>query len=295
MKLDAGGKPWRRKPSAPPAVSAASTPALVAVERERDHRQGRGRDHADAGGEPVDAVDEVDDVDHGDDPDDRQQLAEVDLADAAAGSKRSTERGVDAADEGQRERGQPDAVEDGDRARRRSGRGASTAALSVTDVVDHPERRDHGGAGEDPARLGARRAGRARRRRGSPTRIASPPSFGVGAVWRLRSFGLVDRADPAGEPLADRDQEPGEHGREQEPVEARRSGIWSSVDEHRSVARREHRRPTSGAGVAGVAARRGFVRRLSELERRPGRASSRSRPSAISRSSTAPISPLKIV
>ena len=27
MKLDAGGKPWRRKPSAPPAVSAARTPA----------------------------------------------------------------------------------------------------------------------------------------------------------------------------------------------------------------------------------------------------------------------------
>ena len=27
MKLDAGGKPWRRKPSAAPAVSAAKTPA----------------------------------------------------------------------------------------------------------------------------------------------------------------------------------------------------------------------------------------------------------------------------
>ncbi len=27
MKLEAGGKPWRRKPSAAPAVSAASTPA----------------------------------------------------------------------------------------------------------------------------------------------------------------------------------------------------------------------------------------------------------------------------
>ena len=29
MKLEAGGKPWRRKPSAPPAVSAASTPAAL--------------------------------------------------------------------------------------------------------------------------------------------------------------------------------------------------------------------------------------------------------------------------
>ena len=29
MKLEAGGKPWRRKPSAPPAVIAASTPAAL--------------------------------------------------------------------------------------------------------------------------------------------------------------------------------------------------------------------------------------------------------------------------
>ena len=29
MKLEAGGKPWRRKPSEPPAVIAASTPAAL--------------------------------------------------------------------------------------------------------------------------------------------------------------------------------------------------------------------------------------------------------------------------
>jgi hypothetical protein len=29
MKLEAGGKPWRRKPSEEPAVIAASTPASV--------------------------------------------------------------------------------------------------------------------------------------------------------------------------------------------------------------------------------------------------------------------------
>ena len=29
MKLEAGGKPWRRKPSAAPAVSAARTPAAL--------------------------------------------------------------------------------------------------------------------------------------------------------------------------------------------------------------------------------------------------------------------------
>ena len=68
MKLEAGGKPWRRKPSAAPAVSAASTPAaLRSSESAITARVDRG-DRADAGGEPVDAVDEVDHVDDGDDP-----------------------------------------------------------------------------------------------------------------------------------------------------------------------------------------------------------------------------------
>ena len=102
MKLDAGGKPWRRKPSAPPAVSAASTPAPGLVERQRDHGERAGRDRADAGGEPVDAVDQVDDVDHGDDPEDRQDVAEVDVADQADVEELDRAQ-VDAADERQRE------------------------------------------------------------------------------------------------------------------------------------------------------------------------------------------------
>ena len=90
MKVVAGGKPWRRKPSAAPAVSAASTPGGGAIEREGDRRQGRRRDHADPGGEPVDAVDQVDHVDHRDDPDHGDDVAEVDRA--AAGQVEQVDR-----------------------------------------------------------------------------------------------------------------------------------------------------------------------------------------------------------
>ena len=64
MKIDAGWKLWIRKPSAAPAVIAASTPALRAPEVERDDRERDGADRAHARRQPVDAVGEVHDVHH---------------------------------------------------------------------------------------------------------------------------------------------------------------------------------------------------------------------------------------
>ena len=80
MKLDAGGKPWRRKPSARAGGERGQHAGARAVQRQGDDRERRRRDHADARGQPVDAVDEVDHVHHRDDPDHRQDLAEVDVA-----------------------------------------------------------------------------------------------------------------------------------------------------------------------------------------------------------------------
>ena len=64
-----------------------------AVEREGDHRQGQGRDHADARRKAVDPVDQVDHVDHRDDAEHRRHLAEVDRPPQGSVS-RSTVPGV---------------------------------------------------------------------------------------------------------------------------------------------------------------------------------------------------------
>ena len=78
MKVLAGGKPWRRKPSDAPGGERGEHAGGGAVEREGDHRQGDGGDHADAGREAVDPVDQVDHVDHRDDAEHRADVAEVD-------------------------------------------------------------------------------------------------------------------------------------------------------------------------------------------------------------------------
>ena len=62
MKTDAGWKLWTRKPSAAPAVIAASDAGAVAVQVEGDDRERDRADRADARREPVDAVGEVHDV-----------------------------------------------------------------------------------------------------------------------------------------------------------------------------------------------------------------------------------------
>ena len=95
MKLEAGGKPWRRKPSAPPAVSAASTPAALRSSERAMIASATAEITQTPGGEPVDAVDEVDHVDHGDD-------AEAPVS-ASGHERRARRRRFDAADERQRE------------------------------------------------------------------------------------------------------------------------------------------------------------------------------------------------
>ena len=77
MKIEAGWKLCQRKPSAAPAVSAASTPGGVPVERERDHRERGRRDRAHARRQPVGAVGEVHDVHHRDHPHQREHGAPV--------------------------------------------------------------------------------------------------------------------------------------------------------------------------------------------------------------------------
>ena len=56
MKTEAGWKLWTRKPSAAPAVIAASTPAASRPRSKAMMAERHGRDRADAGGEAVDAV-----------------------------------------------------------------------------------------------------------------------------------------------------------------------------------------------------------------------------------------------
>ena len=67
----------------------------VAVERERDDRQGSRRDHADARGQAVHPVGQVDDVHDRDDPEDGEDLAQVDRPDEVDA------RRIDAAEERQ--------------------------------------------------------------------------------------------------------------------------------------------------------------------------------------------------
>ena len=231
MKLDAGGKPWRRKPSAPPAVSAARTPAPGRSSESAITASVAAEITQTPGGQPVDAVDQVDHVDHGDDPDDRQHVAEVDAADQPDVEQLDLAQ-VDPAEERQREGARVDAVEHRDR--RGDGLpGELQQRVELEDVVEHARRRRSppprpAAPGSAPPRAG-RGSWRPRSRRRSPARRAS----GVGSVCRLRSFGIVDRADPPRDPLGHRDQQPGDHRRDQER-EQREDGLGAPVDEHQS-------------------------------------------------------------
>ena len=101
----------------------------------------------------------------------------------------------------------------------------------LEDVVEHPDDRDH----RRPA--SRRRASGPSRQEEQPvattaaTKIARPPSFGRRAPVEAALAGPVDRADLPGEPLGERDEQPGEQGRDAEREQGVDRGR-SAVDEH---------------------------------------------------------------
>ena len=160
----------------------------VAVQRERDHRQRRRGDQADAGGQAIDAVDQIDDVGDGDDPDHGQQLAQVDRAD----SRRVEElhrRRIDAAEEREREGGHGDPGRDRDDRRRRLAEQLDPG-WEVDQIVDHPHRRDHDRPGEDRARLMVpgqedRAADQHRHQDGEPAQLRGRVLVQAALVWEV--------------------------------------------------------------------------------------------------------------
>ena len=181
MKLEAGGKPWRRKPSAPPAVIAARMPASVRSSESAITAIADRRDRTDPGREPVDAVDQVDDVDHGDDADDRQRVGGP--AEFEAADERDREHvGTDSADH--RDGAAADLADQLDQGRQ------------VEQVVERPDAR--------PARAPSRmevasmfRGSQIQPATWIPTRIATPDMRGVATVCWLRGPGSSS-APPAG-------------------------------------------------------------------------------------------------
>ena len=166
-----------------------------AVERQRDHRQGRGRDHADARREPVDPVDEVDHVHHRHEPEHREDVAERRRCRAAARREEHIVRSTPPTN---------------GRVKSSTLTPLKTGIIAATVWPSELQRRRGG-----RRRRRARRPRRSpRRRRGSPgsggaqgrkrtpatarrTRIARPPSFGVGTVVEAALVADVDRARSA--------------------------------------------------------------------------------------------------
>ena len=104
-----------------------------------------------------------------------------------ATSKSSTDAQVDAADERQREVARVDAVEDRDRRGDRLP-GQLQQRLELVDVVDDAD--DVITTAPTSSAWVCSAQGRKRIvATAIATKIARPPSFGVGSVWRLRSFG----------------------------------------------------------------------------------------------------------
>ncbi len=144
----------------------------VAVERERDHRQGGRRDHADAGGEPVDPVGQVDDVHDRDDA--RRRSGPL--------PGRSSRRGRRSPDRRRRGTGSVNAV-----TVTPAETGMIVAAIwpgeldrsvEVEDVVDDADGGDRDGTRQDRARLLAAQARRPSAGRGFPRRGRRPGSPG---------------------------------------------------------------------------------------------------------------------
>ncbi len=167
---------------------------LVAFEREGDRRQGDRGDHADAGGEPVDAVEEVDHVGDGDDPEHGQRIGPAVQ--------------LEAAEEGQRQVLHPHPLQHRDQ------RGGDLAEelrqrRQVVDVVEEADRRHRHAADQDRATLAvAGQPDPARRLDRDQDRQAR--EAGHRPVVEAALLRVVDRAEPEGEPLGVGHQQPGD-------------------------------------------------------------------------------------
>ena len=133
MNDEAGGKLWNRKPSAAPAVSAAST-AAPPMWRSNAMIATRSRRLCTAPGQPVDPVRQVDDVHHPDQPDHGQHSAGIRQLERAEERDRDVRDDRSALDDDQ-------------------GRGDLAEQLPLwgegVGVVDRADQRDQAGAGDD--------------------------------------------------------------------------------------------------------------------------------------------------
>ena len=174
MKIRAGKKLWRRKPSVAPRTIAERTPAFGLPSESAITANVPPAIAAHAGGEPVEAVEEVDHVHHRDDPDHGQRRPDP-------------RRQVVDAEEREREVVDPDAEDGGIEpattwppsfSHQRRPRKSSIAPTTVATA----------------APTSSPRTGRVRSRNASagtmiPKNIARPPSRGIGIRWTRRSSG----------------------------------------------------------------------------------------------------------
>ena len=212
-------------------------PGRVAIERERDGRERRGADHADAGGEPVDAVDQVDDVGHRDDPEDRRRARRGRPCRPAAARTAWSQPGSTPPTKGSVKTSTVTPACTGMIAAPIWPSSFSSGGRS-TDVVDHARPRRSRAAPIRIARVCSSQGRKIAPEARTATRIAAPESFGVGATCRLRSTRPVDRADLPGQRLGDRHQDPGDRP----PRRRRRRGRRSSRSSAEASQRRRRLR-----------------------------------------------------
>ena len=228
MKLEAGGNPWRRKPSAPPAVSAASTPAPGLSSESAITESAAAEITQTPAASPSTPSIRLITLITATIPTIVSRWPRWTLP-TGAKSNSSDRAQVDPADERERERARVDAVEDRDR----GGDGLAAELQQrreVVDVVEHPDDDDHHGA--DQQRLGLLGPGQEEDRGDAGAdedRQAAELRGRVGV--QAAGVGVVDRADPPRDPLRHRHQQPGEHGGDQER-EQRLDRLRAAVDEH---------------------------------------------------------------
>ena len=228
MKLDAGGKPWRRKPSAPPAVSAASTPAPGLSSESAITESAAAEITQTPAASPS-----------------TPSIRLITLITATiptivstwprwtlpigATSKSSTERRSTPPTNG--------SVNELALTPLRTGIAAATvwpasfsSGVEVEDVVEHADDDDHHGADQQRLGLLGPRQEEDRGDAGADEdRQAAELRGRVGVQAAL--VRVVDRADPPRDPLGHRHQQPGEHGGDQER-EQRLDRLRAAVDEH---------------------------------------------------------------
>ena len=164
-------------------------PGFIAIQRERNHREGDGGDRAHPRGQPVDAVGEVHDVHHRDHADQREQYPPV--------------AEVERVDERQRDVLDPHVGEHGDGGGRElAGELYDRGQPALLHIVHGADQRYGGGARENAAGLPA--PGNQHERAGQHTgQDRQPAEAGGGRVVQAALAGKVDRPDTVRHPRGD--------------------------------------------------------------------------------------------